>query len=1183
MGVVWTEDQKKVIELRNRNILVSAAAGSGKTAVLVERIMEMICNEEQPVDVDRLLVVTFTKAAAAEMKERIGAAIRKRLAEHPENGWLQKQETLLAHAQITTIDSFCAYILRNHFGEIDLDPSFRVADEGELKLLKKDVLKEILEEEYVLGTPEFLHFVECFATGKKDEVLEEMILKLYEFSVCDPFPEEWLRSLLKKEDFLQEPEIIDYVGRVLRSLLEENEQIVNLCRSIGGPVFYEEAIQSDRILLMNLLNCQTYEQFSEAFRGRSYQALSRKRMPPDVDESKKEAVKKSREHLKRALEILEKQFFYAPSEMLLHAEEAAEPVKKELIRLTIKFLECFEQKKRRRNIVDFSDMEHLALKILVEKKDGFCVPSEIAKSYAEYYVEIMIDEYQDSNLVQEYILTSISGKAFDRNNLFMVGDIKQSIYRFRQARPELFMEKQECYTVEESSSQKINLSKNFRSRKEVLDTVNYIFRRLMIKDFGNIAYDDQAALYCGAAMPEPEKQEDIKPELMILDLQEEEAADKTELEAAMVAVRILELKKTAKVTDKLSGKLRKAEFGDMVILLRSMSGKSDVFSNVLSSYGIPSVTGTSTGYFSSPEIQTMLNFLTVLDNCRQDIPLSAVLHSPIGGITSLEMAQIRSAYPELLFSEACICYAQEGKEDQVKQKLIKFFRLFLTLRQEAEYLPIHKLLWEIYDKTSYERIVRMQPNGEVRRANLQMLVQKALDYENTSYRGLFNFVRYIENLQKYEVDYGMAETGAGEKNAVQIMSIHKSKGLEFPIVFVSCLAKSFNKQDAREKLAIHPDLGLGIDAVDPEKRLKMPTLHKKVIQKKIEQESLGEELRVLYVALTRAKEKLIMTASLEQAERKLEKVQEMAAFFVRTSYEKLWSGGSFLDWIIGACEDGEFPFELRLVSAQELVEKKVAELSLKSFDYEFLRQRKTEISKELAERLTYQYPYQKWETIPGKVSVSELKREDFEENISRVFEEEEMETYVPIFLREEKKMSRAERGTIYHKITENMAFEKIRHSDQAKEEIEALVRKRKISEEEAKAVNPYDFYLFAQTELYRRIGEAKKRNQFYPEQMFVIAKPANEIYPECESTQDVLVQGIIDACFEENGDYVLIDYKTDYVKNEQELVQRYKVQIKIYAEALTQMTGKKVKECLIYSFCLGKEIVLDVDMDHVIG
>ena len=398
MGITWTEDQKKVIELRNRNILVSAAAGSGKTAVLVERIMEMVCDEAHPVDVDRLLVVTFTKAAAAEMKERVGAAIRKRLEEQPNNGYLQKQETLVSHAQITTIDSFCSYILRNHFGEIDLDPSFRVADEGELKLLKKDVLKALLEEEYAKKRPEFLHFVECYATGKNDEVLEELILKLYEFSVSDPFPEEWLEHLNSDQGVQIDEKSLEHVRKILQSLLEENEQAINLCRSVGGPVLYEEALQQDQLLLKKCLSGNDYEEISEGVRGRSFTALSRKKMPPETEEEKKEAVKNVRNRMKKQLESLEKQFFYMPAEMIFETEKDAEPAKQELVKLTLEFSKRFTEKKRKRNIVDFSDMEHLALEILVTRKDGVCVPTDVAKGYAEYFEEIMIDEYQDSNL-----------------------------------------------------------------------------------------------------------------------------------------------------------------------------------------------------------------------------------------------------------------------------------------------------------------------------------------------------------------------------------------------------------------------------------------------------------------------------------------------------------------------------------------------------------------------------------------------------------------------------------------------------------------------------------------------------------------------------------------------------------------------------------------------------------------
>lgn len=1177
MEIKWTKDQEKVIYLRNRNILVSAAAGSGKTAVLVERIMEIICDETHPVDVDRLLVVTFTKAAAAEMKERIGAAIRKRLEAQPNNGYLQRQETLVHHAQITTIDSFCSYILRNHFGEIDLDPAFRVADEGELKLLKKDILKELLEEAYEEKRPEFLHFVECYASGKKDDVLEDLILRLYEFSTSDPFPEEWLEHLTLNQGVWEDEKMLEHVNRMLESLLQENEQAIALCHSVGGPVLYEEALQQDRLLLKDCQAKKTYEEYSAAIRGRSYQALSRKKMPADVEEEKKEAVKNARNHMKKCMENLEKQFFYMPAELILEASKTAAPAKKELVALTLEFSRRFAKKKKKRNIVDFSDMEHLALKILVEKKDGVCVPSDIARGYAEHFAEIMIDEYQDSNLVQELILTSISKKVSGGNNLFMVGDVKQSIYRFRQARPELFMEKQDSYTLEESTSQKVNLSQNFRSRAQVLDTVNFLFERMMIKELGNVSYDEAARLNLGASMPEPEKIEDVQAELLLFDLPEEETEeklDKAEMEAAMIACKILELKENAKVTDKVTKQLRPAEYKDMVILLRTMSGWSDTFSNVLGAYGIPSVTGSSTGYFSAMEIQTILNLLNILDNQKQDIPLSAVLHSPIGNISSTEMAVVRGEYKELPYYEACVRYAAEGSDEALCRKLQRFWQLIADLRRKAEYLPIHKLLWEIYDQTSYEQIVRLQPNGAVRVANLQMLVQKALDFESTSYRGLFNFVRYIENLQKYEVDYGVAEGTAGNENAVQIMSIHKSKGLEFPIVFVSGLGKRFNKQDARERITMHPELGLGTDAIDPAKRMRIPTLQKKLIQKQIELESLGEELRVLYVALTRAKEKLIMTATLKNAAEEVANIAAENTMCRRGSYESLCGGSCYLDWILQVAAGEETPFVWNFVSAEALVKQKTAKALEQKYDYETLRKEKAEVSKSLKERFEYEYSYKQEIGISGKVSVSELKKAAMDEDVQEMFEEPEIVPYIPAFLREERKKTGAERGTAYHRVLECMDLTGIRHSDQVKEQIAKLVLDGKLEQSAAETINPYDIYRFCQSGLYQRILTAHKSGAFYREQPFVIARPAKEVYPEQESTQDVLVQGIMDAYFEEDGSYILVDYKTDYVGEAKELAIRYAKQLEIYAGALEQMTGKKVKEKVIYSFCLGEEIVV---------
>ena len=858
----------------------------------------------------------------------------------------------------------------------------------------------------------------------------------------------------------------------------------------------------------------------------------------------------------------------------MEIEEIADSSKKELIKLTLEFSRRFGEKKRKRNIVDFSDIEHLALKVLVTRKDGKCVPTDIAKGYAEYFEEIMIDEYQDSNLVQELILTSISQKIFDKHNLFMVGDVKQSIYRFRQARPELFMEKQESYTLTESTSQKINLSKNFRSRKEVLYTVNFLFERIMKKDLGNVSYDKEAALYLGADMKEAEDASYIQPELMLLDLPEEsdEKSNKAELEAAMIACKILDMQKNGKVTDKKTGEFRGVQFGDIVILLRSMTGWSDTFANVLGAYGIPTVTGTSTGYFSAMEVQTILNFLCVLDNQKQDIPLAAVLHSAIGNLDSAEMAKIRAVYPELPYHEACVRYQQEGNDETLCKKLQMFWNLVFELRNAAEYLPIHKLLWEIYDKTSFEQLVRLQPNGEVRAANLQMLVQKALDFENTSYRGLFNFVRYIENLQKYEVDMGVAESSAGNENAVRIMSIHKSKGLEFPIVFVSGLSKKFNKQDARERIALHPELGLGVDAIDPKRRIKIPTIRKKMIQKQIELESLGEELRVLYVALTRAKEKLIMTGALGDAAKTMVSLSEEKGYCKRGTYESLCTGTSFLDWILQVSAGEQLPYEVSTVSVESLVEKKIEQILQYSYNYGALREKQAEIPEWLKEKFSYVYPYEKEMNIPGKVSVSELKKEAMDEMVLEMFEEPEAVPYVPAFLREERKGTGAERGTAYHRVMECIDLSKIRHSDEVKEQIAQLVVSGKILQTAADTVNPYDIFCFHKSNLCKRIIQAQKEGKLYKEQPFVIAKPAIDVSEEYDSEKEILIQGIIDVYFEEEDGIILADYKTDHVKNSEELIKRYEKQLQIYGESLEQMTGKKVKERVIYSFCLGKEI-----------
>ena len=833
MGVNWTTEQQKVIDLRDRNILVSAAAGSGKTAVLVERIITMLTDEEHPVDVDQLLIVTFTEAAAAEMKERIRDAIEKKLEEYPENEHLARQATLIHSAQITTIHSFCLSVIRDHFHAIDIDPGFRIGEEGELKLLKHDVLSELLEEEYQKKEQKFLDFVEAYGDGKSDKKIEDLILKIFEYSRSYPVPAEWLKQCREayRIETLEDLEDSSYgefikanVNYYLEDALELIEQGLDLCLCADGPYAYEEALQNDKQMIEDLQMAETLEEMADAFEEIDWTKLKANRNE-FVSEEKIERVKAIREDVKGLIGDLSSQYFYQSIYETVEDISRCIPAVEELTVLVEKFSKAFEEKKRSQNMIDFSDMEQYALRILTEEKDGELQSSPVAREYQEQYKEIMIDEYQDSNLIQEAILTSVSTVEVGKYNIFMVGDVKQSIYRFRLSRPELFMEKFNTYDTEDSRTQRIDLHKNFRSRKEVLDSVNLLFFQLMARDLGGIDYDDQSALYVGASYPESD-QLDNATEVLVIDNDVDSLAEVSkedregkhalrglkkitdrELEARAVAVRIRELMKEHRVTDKKTGELRPVRYSDIVILVRSVQGFADVFSEILNREGIPTYTGTREGYFATQEIGIILDYLRVLDNKRQDIPLAAVLTSAIGGTTEEELAWVKSKYPEKPFWEAIAAYveeqsagedstdenstdasgAEENRQDQ--DAIVRCMRQIEHFREIVPYTSIHELLWKILDETGYEDYVSAMPGGEQRRANLKMLVQKARTFESTSYKGLFHFVRYIEQLQKYDVDYGEASIEDEQSDTVRIMTIHKSKGLEFPIVFVVGMGK----------------------------------------------------------------------------------------------------------------------------------------------------------------------------------------------------------------------------------------------------------------------------------------------------------------------------------------------------------------------------------------------------------
>ena len=1262
MGVSWTTEQQQVIDLRNRNILVSAASGSGKTAVLVERIVKIITDKNHPVDIDHLLIVTFTNAAAAEMRERIGNAIEKALDEQPGNEHLLRQLTLIHNAQITTIDSFCLYVVRNHFHEIDLEPNFRIGDEGELKLLREDVLGRVLEQNYEEPSEAFSDFVEGYASGRTDAALNEMILQLYEFSRSYPWPEKWLDSFvgayrIETREELDRAEWLAPLTENICFVLKDCEQLLKQALAItqqdDGPDMYEKAVQSDLEKYEGLSRLTSFCELSGALSDIKYDRLASSR-GFEGNPDKLELVKSLREQAKDVVKKLCKQYFFCSPEMMIEQLERTEPMLEEVVRLTKQFADEFAAAKRRKNLVDFHDVEHFALQILVDEETEKA--KKTAEEFRDTFEEIMIDEYQDSNEVQETLLRSISREERGENNIFMVGDVKQSIYRFRLARPELFMKKYDSYSLEESTTQRIDLHKNFRSREEVLTCTNDIFYKIMARSLGNVEYDAEAALYPGASYP---VSADFIPEILLADsndelLEDTELTDKKTLEAKIVAEEIKHLMKTQQVTDKAAGTLRAAHYSDIVILLRSLSGWADSLVEVLNGNGIPAHTVSSTGYFSTVEVQTVLSMLRLLDNPRQDIPMAAVLRSPMAGLTDEELAVLRLEDGSVPFHEAVLelaegLYEEDGQKEisdseadrkqgrnadektenhieiTAHRKLLKFYKKYKQLRQLVPDTPIHELIEIILRETGYGHYVAAMPAGNRRTANLNMLLEKAAAYEKTSYKGLFHFVRYIDELQKYDVDFGEADMVGENEDVVRIMSIHKSKGLEFPIVIVSGMGKNFNKQDTRSKMVLHPELGIGLDYMDGKKRIKSPTIAKKAIAKQIDLENLGEELRVLYVALTRAKEKLILTGTLKDAAEKLEFYRQQANLSKAAdrplSYLTREGASGYLDWILPAVLSYGDKYPVRIVEAAELVldevENQLEQNENLTERIEEIEAADTQLVGQLKQRFLQRYPYQVDVLRKNKYSVSELKhramRERFEaeqEETVPAFLEEPATPTIPLFIQREESVEQetpnrgALRGTAVHRVMEcyDFASEKSVH-----EQMEAMEKEEKITADMRALVKEQIVADFVSSETGRRMALAQCGGALYREKPFVMGFTEEElenygfgvgsntdscenIYEKTDSDQEkeeqkkvrheedlTLIQGIIDVFWIEKDGIVLLDYKTDRVQQAKELIDRYATQLKLYADALERVFAArklKVKEILIYSFFLEQLITL---------
>lgn len=1211
--MAWTKDQQDVIDSRGGNLLVSAAAGSGKTAVLVERIITMLLDEEHPVDIDRLLIVTFTNAAAAEMKERISLALAGQIQLDPNNQHLIRQSAYIHRAHIMTIHSFCLGIIRDHFNQLGIDPNCRVGEEAELNLLQASVLSKVLEEQYEKKSESFLRFVESYAVGKTDKAIEEMILQLYTFSRSHERPEHWLNQAKKVYQTTDKKELLasewmeglmKYTTTILTELSVSLNLALAICQSDRGPSQYEKTLKSDQEVLNYLSRAVGYEDLSKRFHEIEFVRLSG-RAAKDSDEAKKIRVKNIRDQIKKQVLELRKQFFSESIDDILAAMQAMSPAIEGFIDTAIKFGAAYAQEKNSKNIMDFNDLEHFALALLIDGyEEDERIPSAIAIELSNSFEEIFIDEYQDSNLIQEAILTSVSKQREGHNNIFMVGDIKQSIYKFRLARPELFIDKYTTYDRASKSNKKIELRKNFRSREVVLASVNYLFYQLMGEDLGGVAYTNDVALDPGFAFADSEYKTGGTTQLLIADLSlaQDAAATtaeddintdytKIEIEAKMVAAQIKDLltgDNPQYVWDRKLDSYRPARYQDIVILLRTMNGWGNIFEEVLLSEGIPAYCDNQKGYFQTFEVQTILSLLAVVDNVYLDIPMVAVLRSPMVGLSGEELALLKTHVKDERkqyqnFYTYLELYAEDGEQKELVDKVINFLALLEELRDAKTYMSIHDLIWLALNRTSFFHFVGAMPEGAKRQGNILMLIERGNQYETTSYKGLFHFIRYMNQLQDYDIDFGEAKVLGEGEDLVRIMSIHKSKGLEFPICFVSGLAKQFNQMDARAKVIIHPDYFIGADYIDPEKRIRKPTLIKSVLQKNIILENLGEELRILYVALTRAKERLILTGAVND----LDKMKEKAAYSFRLNDQLLNYGvrseaKCFLEWILAGLMEPQELITVDIKQISEFVENQVIDSIKHDIEKEKLLTadytgENKEIKEAFRRQFQWEYPYQKEIGGKGKYSVSELKQmgQEIDQAEAEPLLYQEAVPVYPKFLEKSLPVSAAARGTAMHRLLEQIDFNDPSSLDAVlasfDEEYRAVISKPGIKK-------------FLESELGRRLKLAAKAGKVYRESQFVIGIPMKEMNLESESDELVLLQGIIDLYFEENDELILLDYKTDYVKAdaETELIDKYRLQLGYYKRALEQITEKRVKEVWIWSFGLNKGLAVEAENERKI-
>lgn len=1257
----WSQEQLQAIGEDSKNILVSAAAGSGKTAVLVERVVSHLlrdpATEQNAWDIDKILVVTFTKAAAEEMKQRIKkrlqeailTAIEEKKAGKKIVRRLERQLILLSGASISTIDSFCQSVIKNNFNAIDLDPKFRVANENELEILKLDILDEMFEAKYTHEDEALTRFAEKYGTDRGDSVLYNIILKLHEKSRNQPFPELWLTELERDYESaggefssLMDTKWWPVLQREIKCRVEPaQKQLAELSHIVEN--FSDESVREKFNVLVEF-----YQQVVNALlKGLDngwqeiYQALvpmdkqpALPRITKNVEPEVKDAFKEVRDEIKKLLGGLRTEFVLDDEATALEDLKLIGDDVKCIVRMVKDFSEAFAAAKRQRNIVDFSDMEHLALDILIEPsaRPGELVPSSVAMELRQHYQEIMVDEYQDTNEVQEAIVSLIAGE--DNGNIFTVGDVKQSIYGFRSSEPALFLKKYHDYGMEGAlGGELITLGKNFRSRREILSAINYVFAQVMTTEPNEIEYDQRAMLNegepYGYGEPTVGKVLDKNVELVIINprgaeaqaedsqkntqpdedeqsdefVDDEEATDDLtdfELEAQYIATRLKEIKESgAMVFDKSFSEnngYRPVTWRDMVILLRSTQSKGEIIQEILQQNDIPVYANANEGFFHTREIQLMYSLLSVIDNAQQDIYLAAVLFSPIVGLTATELAQIKSAassgdmYSALLEVNT----PASGMSLEIKEKVDSFLNQLSEWRRLSRQISVPELIWQIFRDTGYYEYVGSLQGGTLRQANLRMLVTRAQEYQNTDYQGLFRFLRFIQRMQAMETDLSMARTLGEGEDVVRVMTIHKSKGLEFPVVVIADMGKKFNEMDLRDEVLVHKKLGLGLNFISPELMVKYPAFPRLAVKAQLRRELKAEELRVLYVAMTRAREKLIMVGrkgGLETA------ASKWCEFIDSTSkvipVHALLEVNSYLDWVAmtvarhrdGAplwecagttknrvaipCAMGETSrWTVTMINADSIQGVK----QVQAMDNDILSAVRLGEKIEgaagaeaLSEIFSYEYDYRGTREVPAKLTVSELKRQFaaiIQPEDSQQIAEQQRE-YIfnrPQFVQAEAGKAGLrgnEYGTLMHTVMQQLDLSKKLDSAGIRHQIDRMIAQELITREQAAFINVRSVANFFQSALGQRYIKATERWRELP---FSRALDANEYYDNVAG-EFIFSQGVIDALFkEDNGNYVLMDYKTDRDTNPDTVKAKYELQIELYTDAIQEILGVKVAE-----------------------